>query len=159
MNATTTTTKTNPWAKVARANVSQYVRECGGIFQYAMAIERTFERYFEQIGSPYKRITTFASDFAIAECYGDNAVKDTYRRASSNWIEDYKFFTELALVLNWYCWFWHDNGEPGLSALYADLFYKSKDTFYKAYKVKKTDSEEEASRKEEAQSYFFHTLD
>lgn len=157
MNATTT--KTNPWAKAARGSVAAFVHECGGIFKYAMAIERTFEQYFQQIGSDYKRITTFASDFAIAECYGDDSIKDTYRRASKEWIEDYKFFTELALVLNWYCWFWYDNGEPGLSALYSDLFYKSKDTFYKAWGDKKTDSESLRSYKEEARSYFFHTLD
>ena len=157
MNATTT--KTNPWAKAARGNVAAFVHECGGIFKYAMAIERAFENYFQEIGSDYKRITTFASDFAIAECYGDNAIKDTYRRASKEWIEDYKFFTELALVLNWYCWFWYDNGEPGLSALYSDLYYKSKDTFYKAWGDKKTDSESLRSYKEEARSHFFHTLD
>ena len=55
-------------------------------------------------------------------------------------------------MLNWYSWFWYDNGEPGLSKLYADLFYKY-------WRVKKTDSDDERSRKEEAQSYFFHTLD
>ena len=156
---TKTTTKTNPWAKTPRANVVGFVRECGGIFQYAAAIERTFESHFEDLGSPYKRITTFASDFAIAECCGDNSIKDTYRRASSSWMGDYKFATELALVLNWYSWFWYDNGEPGLSKLYADLFYKCKDAFYKYWRVKKTDSDDERSRKEEAQSYFFHTLD
>lgn len=159
MNATTTKKGENPFAKRVRPNVASLVRECGGIFQYAMAIERTFERYFQQIGSDYQRKTTFASDFAIAECYGDDSVLDTYRRASKEWMTDRDYATELALVLNWYSWFWYDNGEPGLSALYADLFYKSKDTFYKAYKVKKTDSPEEASRKEEARSYFFHTLD
>lgn len=160
MNANTTTKKgANPFANKARTNVANFVRECGGIFLYASAIEKAFEGYFGAIGSPYKRITTFASDFAIAECYGDNSIKDTYRRASKEWIEDYKFFTELALVLNWYCWFWYDNGEPGLSALYSDLFYKSKDAFYKAWNDKKTDSESLRSYKEEARSYFFHTLD
>lgn len=156
---TTNTTKTNPWAKAARANVASFVHECGGIFRYAHAIERTFERYFPSIGSDYKRKTTFASDFAIAECYGDNAIKDTFRRASREWMDNRDFATELALVLNWFSWFWYDNGEPALSTLYADLFYKFKDAFYKAWRVKKTDSDEERSRKEDAQSYFFHTLD
>lgn len=155
----TTTKAVNPFATKARPNVVSLVKECGGMFRYAAAIERSFERYFESIGNPYKRITTFASDFALAECYGDNAVKDTYRRASSSWIGNVKFATELSLVLNWYSWFWYDNGEPGLSKLYADLFYKSKDAFYKHYKVRKGDSDEERTRKEEAQSYFFHTLD
>jgi len=161
MTTTTTTTKkaVNPFATKARPNVITLARECGGIFRYSMAIERAFENYFGAIGNPYQRITTFASDFAIAECYGDNSVKDTYRRASASWMGDYKFATELALVLNWYSWFWYDNGEPGLSSLYADLYYKCKDAFYAHWKVKKTDSEQERNRKEEAQSYFFETLD
>ena len=109
MNTTTNTKKgANPFANKARTNVANFVRECGGIFQYASAIEQAFENYFGEIGSPYKRITTFASDFAIAECYGDNSIKDT---------------------------------------------------FYKAWGDKKTDSESLRSYKEEARSYFFHTLD
>lgn len=159
METTTTTKKANPFASKPRPNVVKLARECGGIFRYAAAIERTFEQYFPSIGSDYKRKTTFASDFAIAECYGDNSILDTYRRASRDWMDNRDFATELALVLNWYSWFWYDNGEPGLSKLYADLFYKCKDAFYKAWRVKKTDTPEERSRKEEAQSYFFHTLD
>ena len=156
---TKTTTKQNPWANTPRPNVVSLVRECGGIFRYAFAIERSFERYFEAIGNPYKRKTTFANDFALAECYGDNSIKDTYKRASRDWMSNRDYITELALVLNWYSWFWYDNGEPALSKLYADLFYQCKDAFYKAWKVKKTDSAEERARKEDAQSYFFHTLD
>jgi len=160
MNANTTTKKgANPFAKKARPNVIRLARECGDIFRYSFAIERAFEAYFKGIGSDYERKTTFASDFAIAECYGDNSVLDTYRRASASWMQDKDYITELALVLNWYGWFWYDNGEPGLSALYCDLFYKCKDAFYKAWKIKKTDSPEEVARKEDAQSYFFHTLD
>lgn len=160
MNANTTTKKgANPFANKARTNVANFVRECGNVFNYASAIEKAFEGYFPAIGSPYQRKTTFASDFAIAECYGDNSIKDTYRRASKEWMADKDFATELALVLNWYSWFWYDNGEQELSALYADLFYKCKDAFYKQWRVKKTDSEAERIRKEEAQSYFFHTLD
>lgn len=159
MANTTKTKAVNPYAKRIRPNVASLVRECGDVFHYAAAIERCFERYFESIGNPYKRITTFASDFAIAECYGDNSVLDTYRRAVKSWMGDYKYATELSLVLNWYSWFWYDNGEPGLSKLYADLFYKSKDAFYKAWADKKTDTQEERSRKQEARSYFFHTLD
>lgn len=149
----------NLFAKRPRPNVVNFVRECGGIFQYAAAIEHTFEEYFPSIGSEYQRKTTFAADFAMAECCGDASVADTYRRASKEWMSNKEFATELALVLNWYCWFWYDNGEPCLSKLYADLYYKCKDAFYKAWKIKKTDSDEERIRKEEAQSYFFHTLD
>lgn len=159
MNANTTKKGANPFAKRARTNVANFVRKCGNVFFYASAIEKAFEGYFPAIGSPYQRKTTFASDFAIAECYGDNSIKDTYRRASKEWMADKDYATELALVLNWYSWFWYDNGEQELSALYADLFYKCKDAFYKQWRVKKTDSEAERIRKEEAQSYFFHTLD
>ena len=160
METTITTKKAvNPFAKKARPNVVSFVRECGGIFQYAAAIEHTFEEYFPSIGSEYQRKTTFASDFAIAECYGDNSVKDTFRRAWDGWKDDKDFATELALVLNWYCWFWYDNGEPGLSKLYGDLYYKCKDAFYKHWAEEKTDSPAAKAWKEEVRSYFFHTLD
>ena len=38
------------------------------VFQKAALAEKTFEMYFENNGSGYKRITTFYSDLTIAEC-------------------------------------------------------------------------------------------
>lgn len=52
----------------------------------------------------YDLITTFWGDFSIADKYGIAGVKDTYKRAFNEWKDDYKFFTELTLVLNHKIW-------------------------------------------------------
>ena len=48
----------------------------------------------------YQPITTFYMDFSIADKFGINAIKDTYQRAFTEWNHDYKYMTELAMVLN-----------------------------------------------------------
>ena len=52
----------------------------------------------------YKPITTFWQDFSIAVGFGASAVEDTYRRAFEEWKTDYKYLTELVLVLNHKIW-------------------------------------------------------
>jgi len=52
----------------------------------------------EELG--YKPITTFWQDFSIADKFGPAAVKDTFKRAFAKWKDNYKYLTELALVLN-----------------------------------------------------------
>ena len=69
-------------------------------------IEWTIE---EQTG--YKPITTFYSDFSIADAYGSNAVEDTYKRAFAEWKSDYKYLTELVMVLNWKIWEWYEKSD------------------------------------------------
>lgn len=55
----------------------------------------------------YKQITTFFQDFSIADNFGEAAIKDTYDRAFKEWKDNYKYLTELVLVLNWKIWQWH----------------------------------------------------
>ena len=62
----------------------------------------TFKEFMQENG--YDLITTFWGDFSIADKYGIAGVKDTYKRAFSEWKDDYKFFTELTLVLNHKIW-------------------------------------------------------
>lgn len=52
----------------------------------------------EELG--YKPITTFWQDFSIADKFGPAAVKDTFKRAFAEWKDNYKYLTELVLVLN-----------------------------------------------------------
>ena len=40
--------------------------------------------------------------------FGNNAIADTYRRAKSEWKDNYKYWTELCLVLNHKIWQWHE---------------------------------------------------
>lgn len=47
--------------------------------------------------------TTFWSDFSIADAFGMEAVKDTFRRAFKGWKDNYIYLTELEIVMNWKC--------------------------------------------------------
>jgi len=49
----------------------------------------------------YEIITTFGRDFDIAEAFGLDAIRDTFNRAFSEWKGNYKYLTELVLILNW----------------------------------------------------------
>lgn len=52
----------------------------------------------------YKPMTTFWNDFDIAEAFGVDAIKDTFQRAFKEWCGEYKYLTELVLVLNHKIW-------------------------------------------------------
>ncbi len=80
----------------------------------------------------YHPITTFYEDFSIADKFGINAIKDTYNRAFKEWKTDYKYLTELVMVLNWKSWEHEKNTE--YCKLYCDLFYKLQDYAFKNLK-------------------------
>lgn len=59
----------------------------------------------------YEQKTTFFTDFSIADNFGLDAIKDTYKRAFNEWKNNYIYLTELVMVLNWKMWQWQDNEE------------------------------------------------
>lgn len=66
----------------------------------------------------YKPITTFYTDFSIADHYGKNAIVDTYKRSLKSAIfMGYKELTELVMVLNWKIWEHYEKNES-----YAQLY-------------------------------------
>lgn len=69
----------------------------------------------------YRPMTTFWQDFSIADRFGVKAVQDTYRRAFHDWKHDYKYLTELVLVLNHKAW-QHSEKNLVLSDLYITLY-------------------------------------
>lgn len=71
--------------------------------------------------------TTFWEDFTIADAFGEDAIKDTYRRAFDEWKDDLVYLTELVIVLNLKCWQWYENHNDRISTLYSDLYYKTND--------------------------------
>lgn len=72
----------------------------------------------------YKPLTTFWQDFSFADAFGAESVKDTYKRAFNEWKSDYKYLTELVLVLNHKIW-QHYGGDNELAKVYNDLWDKA----------------------------------
>lgn len=93
----------------------------------------------------YKQITTFFEDFSIADNFGENSIKDTYKRAFDTWKSDYKYLTELVLVLNWKIWQWNGKNDS-YAKLYDELWTE-------------TDRYACENLKGDELSYFFRTTD
>lgn len=72
----------------------------------------------------YKPITTFWQDFSIADHFGENAIRDTYRRAFAEWKDNYKYLTELVMVLNHKIWRWYERNET-IARIYNELWEKA----------------------------------
>jgi hypothetical protein len=65
----------------------------------------------------YKPITTFYEDFSIADLFGTDAIRDTYKRAMESWKDDYEYLTELVMALNWKIWEHYEKNDE-----YAELY-------------------------------------
>ena len=74
----------------------------------------------EKVG--YKEITTYASDFDNADMLGAKAIMDTYNKAFEEAKDDYRYLTELHMVLEYKCVKWLDQRDTTISKLYYDLF-------------------------------------
>lgn len=70
--------------------------------------------------------TTFWMDFSIADRFGLSAIQDTFNRAFEEWKSDYRYLTELVLVLNHKIWQWWEvqNDHP-YALLYNKLWMKA----------------------------------
>lgn len=66
--------------------------------------------------------TTFWEDFGIADRFGVAAVKDTYKRALEYAKLDYKYLTELSMVLNHRLWMHYDSGNHSLAKIYDEIW-------------------------------------
>lgn len=74
------------------------------------------------LSNGYEMTTTFWSDFTIADMFGINAIKDTYKRAFKEWKENYVYLTELVIVLNYKIWQFYEKGDTEYEAVYKDLW-------------------------------------
>lgn len=66
----------------------------------------------------YECKTTFWDDFTIADRFGVNAVKDTFKRAFNEWKTNVTFVTELVMVLNHKLWYHYERGNMELARVY-----------------------------------------
>lgn len=81
----------------------------------------------------YQSKTTFMLDFSIADRFGVDAVRDTYKRAFKEWKANYEYLTELVIVLNLKIWEYYQSDED-LAKLYDELWRKTQDYAYKTLK-------------------------
>lgn len=69
----------------------------------------------------YEPKTTFWMDFSIADKFGINAIKDTYKRAFNEWKDNHVYLTELVMVLNHKIWQWYEENDT-IARLYDTLW-------------------------------------
>ena len=96
-----------------------------------MGLSITIPRWNIEEETGYHPITTFWQDFSIADKFGKRAISDTYNRAFAEWKGNYKYLTELVMVLNHKCWAHYipcgSDDENAFSMLYTKLYYKAHD--------------------------------
>jgi len=74
-----------------------------------------------QLANGYVLTTTFWEDFSIADRFGENAIKDTFKRAFNEWKGNHIYLTELVIVLNHKIW-QHYEKDDDYARLYNDLW-------------------------------------
>lgn len=96
----------------------------------------------------YKPFTTFFYDFTIAELVsGISGVRDTFNRVIKSWGKNYKYMTELVMVMNHKIWAHYGRGEGDpranmpMARLYDELWRKAEDTFFKSFNEDETAKE------------------
>lgn len=95
-----------------------------------------FKSQMAELG--YNVFTTFWDDFSIADRFGVNGIKDTYKRAFEEWKWDYKYLTELVMVLNRKIWYWYKKDEK-LAKCYNDLWMECDEYAYNNLKGEEFD--------------------
>jgi len=104
----------------------------------------------ETLPGGYKPFTTFFTDLDIANGFGVESVKDTYKRVTEQWLDDYKYYTEFVMCLNLHLWDRYQNHgkDDPLARLYNDLFFEAKEKLWNRWE-----------NDDEASEYIFNTLD
>lgn len=88
----------------------------------------------------YKLDYTFVVDFAVAEFFGIEAIKETYSRCKQEWLDNYKAFTEVAIAVNMLSWAHYymkrekREGQDGFIKVYTELWHKASLDFLEKYK-------------------------
>ena len=104
--------------------------------------------YWEQIG--YTPVTTFWEDFSIADAFvgvEKSPIEDTFKRALIYARTDYKYMTELVLVMNHKIWQWY-SVDVTRGILYDRLWRAAEAAFFEIWEDD-----------EEAVHYYYETTD
>ena len=84
----------------------------------------TIEKWNVENICGYKPMTTLWEDFCIAEAFGTDAIRYTFKRVFAEWKDNYKYLTELVMVLNHKIWRWYEKNEP-FAKVYDELWRKA----------------------------------
>lgn len=68
--------------------------------------------------------TTFGMDFSIADAFGVEAIKDTYKNGLEYALSDARYFAEFVMVLNHKIWEWYQVNEE-IARVYDTLWRKA----------------------------------
>lgn len=109
-------------------------------------LNESFEVWGIEAMTGYKPMTTFWQDFSIADKFGAQAIKDTYKNGFEYAKTNYKYLTEFVMVLNWKLWTHYENGNHEIAKLYETLWQQA-DTYACE------------NLKDEELSYFYETTD
>lgn len=75
----------------------------------------------------YKPKTTFYSDFSIAEKFGEDAILETYKNFWHYWKDEYKYLTEMVMILNWKVWeHYKPETDNRLAKFYNEMYEECK---------------------------------
>ena len=90
-------------------------------------------KFWEEIG--YEPLTTLWEDFTIADKFigvEKSPVVDTYKRAFEYAKGDYRYLTELVLVLNHKIWQWYSVNQTH-AIIYDTLWKMTEEKFFELY--------------------------
>ena len=90
------------------------------VFQYANKCESWWKAMLSEM-TDYQPFTTFFSDLSIAEFYGVNSIKDTYKNVIHSWGKDIKYITEFCMCLNHKIWQLYEQNEH-IAKVYDELW-------------------------------------
>lgn len=88
-------------------------------------MQTTIKNWNIKAETGYAPVTTFYTDFSIADRFGASAIRDTYRRGiDTAKFLGYKELTEFVMVLNWKIWE-HYGTNDTFARLYNDLWMEA----------------------------------
>ena len=139
-----------------REQLKPFVQKYGGLqggLVYGMWCEKNFEANLRE---DYKRITTYTSDFSIAEwCVpveGMNAIASTLRNALVNWRDSVEWFAEILLVINLKSWEHAARHNSEYSKMYSELFYMVRALYFDYF-------DNNNKQHEKAMDYYYQYID
>ena len=75
----------------------------------------------------------FMRDFAIADLFGEGAVRDTYNRAKEEWKDNADYYGSFVMTLNHRLWWHYDNGNENYARLYDELWREANESIYELF--------------------------